>query len=798
MAATEQRTLTPDVVVKGELHHADNQFLFQTANGVALRIEVLTPRILRFRYSTDGLYLKDFSYALNPEFQQIPCEIEFKDKDEHYRITTGRVICLIQKQGMKVRLLNRSGQVICEDETGFSWEELPHGGGKTVSMSKQLFGGEFFYGLGDKTFRTNLRNHRAELWGSDVYGFEKDSDPLYKNIPFYFGLHQKVAYGVFFDNSFRSYFDFGKETQNITKFGAVGGEMNYYVIYGPTLIEVAEQYTDLTGRPELPPLWALGYHQCKWSYYPESKVREIAEGFRKRKIPCDALYLDIDYMDGFRCFTWDSDKFPQPDKMIRDLSQDGFKTVVIIDPGIKTDPNYSVFQEGLENDYFCRRADGEYMKGVVWPGSCYFPDFTRPAVREWWAGLFKGLIAENGVSGVWNDMNEPALMDETIKTFPDDVRHDYDGHPCSHRKAHNVYGMQMARATYEGVKRFAPDRRPFVITRSCYAGAQRFTCAWTGDNKATWEHLWLANIQCQRMSISGMSFIGTDIGGFIEQPTPELYARWIQLGVFHPFCRTHSSGDHGDQEPWSFTDEVTQITKKFIELRYQLLPYLYTTFWQYVSKGTPMLRPLAFVVQKDIDTYHRMMEFTCGDHLLLCPITNEGANGRWVYLPENKWYYYWTDEVFNGGAEVWADAPLDKTPLYVREGAVIPFYPVQQYVGEKELKDLALHVYFSEQEISSQLYEDAGEGYAYREGACQVKTFRVKGEAVTLQIQQQTEGNFDTSYKNYKMALHGLPFTPKTCQADGETIAVSSTKIDGKSVWVLVVKSDFSSLLVSE
>lgn len=279
------------------------------------------------------------------------------------------------------------------------------------------------------------------------------------------------------------------------------------------------------------------------------------------------------------------------------------------------------------------------------------------------------------------------------KTFPDDVRHNYDGHPCSHRKAHNIYGTQMARATYEGVKRFVYPKRPFVITRSAYSGAQRYTSSWTGDNVATWEHLWVANIQVQRMCISGMSFTGTDIGGFAEQPTGELFARWIQLGVFHPFCRVHSSGHHGDQEPWTFGDEVTDISRKFIEIRYTLLPYLYTMFYEYATNGIPMLKPLVYYDQEDPHTHYRTDEFIFGDKILICPITEPNARGRRMYVARGRWYNYWDHSIVEGGKEMWVDADLAFMPIFVKEGAMIPRYPVQQYVGEKEIEELVIETF---------------------------------------------------------------------------------------------------------
>ncbi len=743
----------PGTVVK-HWSEDDTKFYFQCDNEVVLFVHVITDRIIRFRFATNGHFEDDFSYAIDDRFEPKVDECEFVEKDDHFRITTGRLICTLTKEGLINRILDRSGNVLCEDEKGFHWEDNREWGGDIVIHSKKIQSGEHFYGLGDKSCKLDLRGKRLQLWGSDTYGYTEKSDPLYKNIPFYVGLHHGTSYGVFFDNSFRSFFDFGSERSNVSSFFAQGGEMNYYFLYGPELVEIVRQYTHLTGVPELPPLWSLGYHQCKWSYYPEAKVKEITKGFRDRTIPCDAIYLDIDYMEGFRCFTWSKEYFPDPKRMVEELKRDGFKTVVIIDPGIKIDKDYWVYQEAFEKDYFCKRADGPLMKGSVWPGLCNFPDYTKPEVRDWWADLFEGLIKDVGVKGVWNDMNEPAVFEEG--TFPLDVRHDYDGHPCSHRKGHNVYGMQMARATYEGVKKFANPERPFVITRSGYSGVQRYTSGWTGDNIASWDHLKIANVQCQRLSMSGMSFVGSDIGGFIETPDGELYVRWLQLGIFHPFCRTHSSGDHGDQEPWSFGDQYTDLARKAIELRYQLLPYIYTAFWQYVNEYTPMIRSLAMLDQRNLDTYFRQEEFALGDSLLICPITQPQVDGRWLYLPKGEWYYWWDDEKNEGGMEVWADAPLDVIPLYVKAGSVVPLNPIMQYVGEKKVDTLTLHVYHKKGELTSTLYEDAGNGYDYLQGGSLLKKFKLKGDEATLTLEQTMEGDFVPEYSSYKLVIHGI------------------------------------------
>ena len=768
---------------------------FTADNGVILQITIQRDSVLRFRYTTTGIFENDFSYAITKYASRGYNHLDIDEDDEKYTITTSKLICNVSKADMRIAIYDvKDNTLICEDELGFHWEESYEFGGDIVKMSKISQEMEAYYGLGDKPVDNNLKGKRFENWVTDSYAYGKNTDPIYKAIPFYTALHHKKAYGIFFDNTFKTYFDFCHERRNITSFWAQGGEMNYYFIYGPEMTEVVANYTDLTGKPqEMPALWALGYHQCKWSYYPEAKVKEVANTFRALKIPCDAIYLDIDYMEGFRCFTWSKEYFPDPKRMVKELAKDGFKTIVIIDPGIKIDNEYSVFKEALDKDYFCKRADGPYMKGKVWPGECYFPDFTNPKVRDWWSNLFKELIEDIGVKGVWNDMNEPAVMDVPGKTFPNDVRHDYEGNPCSHRKAHNVYGMQMARATYQGLKKFAYPKRPFVITRAAYSGTQRYTSSWTGDNVATWEHLTIANLQAQRMCMSGFSFIGSDIGGFAEQPNGELYARWIQLGVFHPFCRTHSSGDHGDQEPWAFGDNITDVVRKFIEIRYQLLPYLYTAFWRHAQEGIPILKSLVLYDQHDPHTLYRNDEFIFGEKILVCPITEPNAKGRRMYFPYGDWYNFWTDELLEGsGQELWVDADLDSMPVFVKAGAMIPKYPIQQYVGEKKIEQLTIDVYYKEGKEKSQVYEDAHDGYDYIKGRYSLRNFTLTGRKKELIIHQHKSGKYMTSYKTFKLKLHGLPFKITRVVIDKLEYSFEDIKLNGDNT--LEVNKDFADI----
>jgi alpha-glucosidase len=754
-----------------------DKLYFTTKNNVVLEVTVVRDSVIRFRYSTTGKFENDFSYGITVHASRGYSFLDVTEDENHYIITTSKLICKVERLSLQVSLYDALDlKIINQDEIGFHWEESYEYGGDIVKMSKACQKAESFYGLGDKPVDVNLKGKRFENWATDSYAFGKNTDPIYKAIPFYTAIQENKSYGIFFDNTFKTHFDFAHERRNVTSFWAQGGEMNYYFIYGPEMNDVVKNYTDLTGKPHaLPPLWALGFHQCKWSYYPESNVKEITKTFRDLQIPCDAIYLDIDYMDGFRCFTWDKNHFPDPKRMVKELEDDGFKTVVIIDPGIKIDLEYDVFKEALDKDYFCKRADGPYMKGKVWPGECYFPDYTKPEVREWWAGLFKELIEDIGVKGVWNDMNEPAVMDVPNKSFPDDVRHDYDGNPCSHRKAHNIYGTQMARATYHGLKKYAYPKRPFVITRSAYSGAQRYTSTWMGDNVATWEHLAIANNQAQRMAMSGFSFAGSDIGGFAEQPQGELFARWIQLGVFHAFCRVHSSGDHGAQEPWVFGEEITDIVRKFVELRYQLLPYLYTAFWKYINDGTPILKSLVLYDQEDPHTHYRSDEFIYGEQILICPILEPNAKGRRMYVPRGKWYNFWTNEVVEGGKEMWVDAEIDSMPIFIKEGAVLPKYPVQQYVGEKKFNEVTLDVYYKEGKEKSQLYDDAHDGYDYKKGRFSLRTFKVTGKKNEFILQQHKEGKFDADYKKFNVVLHNLPFKITSVQIDNVEVEIDKS-----------------------
>ncbi|RKD16103.1 glycosyl hydrolase [Pelobium manganitolerans] len=746
-----------------EVRQEGNKFIFSDGSA-SVEIRVVSDEIIRVRLAPHSSFLEEFSYAV-PSLDQKVAVFNFVDGDGFYSVSTNTVSCIINKANFHISFKDLDGVVTSEDHLAMHWEENDQFGGYYVYCTKKCYPEEAFFGLGDKPTDLNLRGKRLQNWNSDTYSFAKHQDPLYRSIPFYISLNEGRAYGIFLDNTFKTHFDFGQEDREKLSFWADGGELQYYYIHGPHMMDVVKRYHTLTGTHALPPIWALGYHQCRWSYYPESKLHDLAHNFRSRKIPCDALYLDIDYMDGYRCFTWNKKYFPNPKKMIKELADDGFKTVVIIDPGIKVDDNYWVFKEGKEKKYFCRRSDDYFMEGHVWPGRCQFPDFTNPEVRQWWGGLFQELV-DVGVAGVWNDMNEPAVFGKG--TFPDDVRHQYDGHRGSHRKAHNVYGMQMVRATYTGLKKIQKNKRPFTITRAGYSGVQRYSSCWTGDNVASWEHLKIGSLQMQRLSMSGLPFAGTDIGGFSGEPTGELFTRWIQLGVFSPFMRAHSAGDTAEREPWSFGPELEAINRKFIELRYKLLPYIYSAFWEHHRYGFPILRPVVMLEQDKPVNRYREDEFTFGDKILACPVLEEGATSRKVYLPKGVWFNYWTLEQFEGGEEILVDAPLDSMPIFVKAGSVVPEYPVMQHTNEFEVEEMKFQVYYSATEVNSFYFEDHGDTFAYEQDIYMEKKFVVNGDKKCMTIKQSVEGLFTPRYEMYELVINGLPFKPGKLLIDGK------------------------------
>ncbi|AZR74780.1 alpha-glucosidase [Anoxybacter fermentans] len=691
------------------------------------------------------------------------------EKEKYFEIETNKLRLRINYNPYRMEVYDKEGDLILADlaHKGLGFEKE----GSKVRAVKALTLEDKFYGLGERTGFLNKRGEYHELWNFDQSSPHVHSTKhMYKSIPFLLGLRGKKAYGIFFDNTFLSRFDLGKESEDYFYFEADGGSLNYYVFYGPSLKTVVQRYTELTGRIELPPLWALGFQQSRYSYFPQDKVYEIAETFRKKEIPCDVIYLDIDYMDGYRVFTWDRERFPDPEKMLADLKEQGFKVVTIVDPGIKKDPDYWIYNEAMENRYLCMDRFGFPFVGKVWPGDSVFPDFSQTEVREWWAEKNREFV-KIGIDGIWNDMNEPALLEGESKTMPLDIIHKNDGREITHAEFHNLYGTYMSIAAKAGLLKARPDERPFVLTRASFAGIQRFAAVWTGDNRSFWEHMAMSIPMLTTLGLSGVTFAGADIGGFDFDANPELFARWIQLGICYPFCRVHSAVQTRDQEPWSFGPEVEKVAKEYISLRYRLLPYLYNLFYRASITGEPIMQPLLFRYQDDEKVHNLNDQFMLGEAIMVAPVLHPGKDSRAVYLPEGEWYDFHTGEKYSGRRSILVDAPLSKMPIFIKAGSIIPMYPVVNYIGEKEIEELSLLIYPGP-EAEYLYYEDDGKSFDYWEGKYNLTSFKAEfgHKSVNLTIVPQVN-EYDSPLKYYKIILKGM--------ADLNKVMVNGVEIEG-------------------
>ncbi len=760
-------------------YQRDGQAVALSCSHGLLLLEVLAADLVRFRLlpsavSVDGVETGPpatpplFSYALDPEVAWPPVPFDVKGIDSTGAaepgaavvIHTGQLVCRVDRSPCRLSFYDAQDRPLSEAADGLGFR------GQGAYLTRRLLEGEALYGLGENTFGFDLRGQGLEMWNTDPETYAPAEDPINLCIPMLVGLHEGRAYGLFFDNPGRARFDLGRSRGDQLRYEADTGELCAYFFGGGTLPAVLERYTQLTGRMPLPPRWMLGYHQSRWSYHPEQEVRELASQFRQRRIPCDVVHLDIHYLDGYRVFTWDRDRFPDPPRLLADLGEQGFRIITIIDPGVKVDPGYHVHDEGLARDTFCKLPDGSLFQGPVWPGECYFPDFTDPQARAWWGDLYQPLL-EVGVAGFWNDMNEPAIFGGTM---PHNLPHHYEGRGATHGEIHNVYGLQMARACAEGLRRLQPGERVSLISRSGYAGLQRYALVWTGDNQSTWAQLRLGVGMCLNLGLSGVAFCGPDVGGFSGDCSGELLARWTQVGALMPFFRNHSALGTRKQEPWVFGEPYESICRRWIELRYELLPYIYTAAWQAAQTGLPMMRPLVLAFPQDPRTYRLDDQFLLGDALLAAPVGHLGQTSRPVYLPGGPWYDFWTGEHVSG--EVTADAPLERMPLYVRAGTVLPLGPVLQHSDEWPPEVLHLHVYPGDG--SSWLYEDDGHSLAYQSGDFQLSHFRCETAADGgLVVRRRVEGTFNPGYDRFEVHVHGLEAAPRRVLVDGQVVDVA-------------------------
>ena len=635
---------------------------------------------------------------------------QFKvEEDSNFVIIRGaKVLTLVDKNTTEISFKDLEGNTINEDfQPSFKDEE----GNIYISKVNDCIA---YYGLGEKGGDLNKKGCYTENFNTDDPETDDYSITYYKTIPFYVGLKEEAAYGIFFDNSFRSYFDMGKERGDRIFFGAIGGQIQYYFIPGENIKEVVKNYTYLTGRMEMPPFWSLGYQQCRFSYFSQEEVRELVKTFEEKEIPLDVVYLDIDYMDGFRVMTFKTPNFDKAPKLISDLKEKGIRTITIIDPGVKVDEEYEVFKRGKEGNHFTKKLDGEVFIGAVWPGDSAFPDFSNKECREWWKGELKKFISEHGIDGIWNDMNEPCVFNNDHKTMLESCLHNSDYGVIEHKEFHNRYGFEMSRCSKEAQEELHPNERGFSMTRATYAGGQRYSSVWTGDNMSLWSQMRMSISMNANLGISGFSFVGNDVSGFGLDSSEELFIRWMEMGPFIPIFRNHSNMYTRRQEPWAFGKRAEKIAKKFIELRYELLPYLYDLYYVSSKEGLPLFRPMIMEYDKDINLLNMKEQFMLGESMLVAPVLYKGERSKRVYLPKGIWFNYFTGEKLFGGKIYNLSCEIDEILVFIKEGSIIPTY-YEKFKNFKERPNKILLKIFGE-EAKGFHYNDDGHTLEYLKG----------------------------------------------------------------------------------
>ncbi|EOU2007053.1 DUF4968 domain-containing protein, partial [Clostridium perfringens] len=631
------------------------------------------------------------------------------EEDSNFVIIKGtKVLTFVDKNTTEISFRDLEGNIINEDfQPSFKDEE----GNVYISKVNDCLA---YYGLGEKGGDLNKKGCYTENFNTDDPETDDDSITYYKTIPFYVALKEKATYGIFFDNSFRSYFDMGKEMGDRIFFGAIGGQIQYYFIPGENIKEVVKNYTTLTGRMEMPPLWSLGYQQCRFSYFSQEEVRELVKTFEEKDIPLDVVYLDIDYMDGFRVMTFKTPNFDDAAGLISDLKEKGIRTITIIDPGVKVDEEYDVFKRGKEGNHFTKKLDGEMFIGAVWPGDSAFPDFSNKDCREWWKSELKKFISEHGMDGIWNDMNEPCVFNNDHKTMLETCLHNSDNGVIEHKEFHNRYGFEMSRCSKEAQEELHPNERGFSMTRATYAGGQRYSSVWTGDNMSLWSQMRMSISMNANLGISGFSFVGNDVSGFGLDSSEELFIRWMEMGPFIPIFRNHSNMYTRRQEPWAFGPRAEKIAKKSIELRYELLPYIYYLYYISHKEGLPIFRPMIMEYEKDMNLLNMREQFMLGENMIVAPVLYEGERSKTVYLPKGSWFNYFTMEKLQGGKWYKLPCELDEILVFVKEGAIIPTYN-KKFRNVKERPNNILLKVFGENAKGFH-YNDDGHTMEYLEG----------------------------------------------------------------------------------
>jgi alpha-glucosidase len=790
-------------VLPGAAHTASGLEL--STSTLTLRVDALRPDVLRVRVFPFGHPAEDASWAVLPGART--ARIAVTPEPGGFSTSALRVMV---SGDLRLTVLDLSGNVLQQDALPVAWSA------DGFKVTKAKTEDDHFFGLGDKPGPLDRVGEDFAMWNTDAFGAQESTDPIYKSIPFFLEMHGGRVLGVFLDNTFRTFFDFGRERTDRYTFSAPGGPLDYYLLYGPEPKQVVESYAWLTGPTPLPPLWALGFQQSRYSYTPRAQVEEIAAHLRADKIPSDVLYLDIDYQVKNRPFTVDPATFPDFPGLIHKLASEEFHTVVITDLHIADLPGegYAPYDSGEAGDHFVKENGKEYV-GRVWPGPSVFPDFTQEQSRQWWGTLYKQFVAD-GVAGFWNDMNEPAVFRYPSKTMPDDVEHRIDEpadegfskRTALHTEIHNVYGMENSRATHDGLLALEPNVRPFVLTRASYAGGQRYAATWTGDNLSTWAHLRQTTPQLLNLGLSGFSFSGADVGGFGGSPAPDLLTKWLMLAAFQPLDRDHASKGTRPHEVWVDGQEQEAIRKRYIEERYRLMTYLYTTAEETSRNGVPIIRPLFLEFPHGASDNHPLDndaagEFFFGPSILVAesPMPDD-VGGYEVHLPPGIWYDYWSGakldrRVAAGVRDLEIPDPTSNTPhalqpihvqpglgdlpVYVRAGAIVPIQPLVQSTEETPSGPLTLRVFPPSpgDDCHGDVYTDDGKSYEFRNGAylrlhltCSVAA----DGALTVTI-PQAEGSFRPWWKAFRVEAVGFAAKEAQATVQGKSIALIQTTV---------------------
>lgn len=777
----------------------------------SVRITALRRDILRVEMSASHTLPENASWAVLADALKASVDVTAQQDSSSIGFDTGTLRVRISREDLRLTVFDEDGKAIVRDTRPVEFRRDDSGGDIGFRAWKQMPEDEHYFGLGDKTGPLDRRNGAYVMWNTDAYRFQEGTDPLYKSIPFFLTDRAGVSYGILLDSTWRSEFDFGKALRDVYSFGAEGGSLDYYILYGPAPKQVEEDYAWLTGTTALPPLWSFGFQQSRYSYGTEQELKSIADRLRADRIPADALYMDIDYQIKNRPFTVDPSKFPNFPDFVQELKRMQFHLITITDLHIAYLPNqgYGPYNSGAAGDHFLKNPDGSNFVGIVWPGPSVFPDFTEQSTRRWWGMLYRTFYDE-GVAGFWNDMNEPSVFDTPSKTVPLDVlgkieEPGFAPRTVTQREIHNIMGMQNARATYDGLLALKPNQRPFVLTRATYAGGQRYGATWTGDNSSSWSHLRLSTPMLESLGMCGYYMVGDDLGGYAGSPQMDLLTKWIEVGAFNPIMRDHTEKGSNPQEPWVGGAAMEAVRRHYIDERYRLMPYLYTTA-EYASRtGIPIMRPLFLEFPDATPDRHPLdldagSEFLFGPDLLVAPAPYpDEAQDYEVLFPPLPWYDYWTGKrvTHREAGEVLPRkaaqagstepaSPLETIavanqtsllPVYVRGGSIIPTEPLVQDTDQKPNGPLELRVYPGP-DCRGSLYQDDGTTLDYRRGDyLRIEyTCEVWPGHLSLHIGAQS-GTMKPWWNEVRVAVYDWPSAKASVTLNGEP--VSNPQYDG-------------------